>query len=432
MYWRIIMQLKEMSKAELSQFAESVKKEYDAFKAKGLKLDMSRGKPAADQLDLAMGMLDAVTSESCLTSENGMDCRNYGGLDGIPEAKKMFAEMIGVGENEIIVCGNSSLNIMYDTIAKNLIFGVSAESKPWGAQGKIKWLCPCPGYDRHFAICESFGIEMINVPMLSDGPDMDMVEKLVSEDESIKGIWCVPMYSNPTGITFSDEVVKRFAALKPKASDFRIFWDNAYCVHHLSDTPDKLLNILDECKKNGNADMVYIFGSTSKISFAGGGVAVMGASEANIAYYKKLMNVQTIGYDKVNQLRHVRFFKDFAGLEAQMKKLAELIAPKFDTVLNALERELAPLGIGSWHKPNGGYFISFDAPEGCAKRIAQLCKEGGVVLTGAGATFPYGNDPKDSNLRIAPTYPPISELELAAELLCISAKLAAAEKLLAE
>ena len=426
------MQLSEMTKEKLLQFKDEVTKEYEDFKAKGLKLDMSRGKPAADQLDTAMGLLDVLTSESDMKNEAGVDCRNYGGIDGIPEAKKLFAQMLEVNTDEIIIFGNSSLNIMYDTIAKNYIFGVSEDAQPWGTQGKIKWLCPVPGYDRHFGITEAFGIEMINIPMDENGPDMDMIEKLVSQDESIKGVWCVPKYSNPTGITFSDEVVKRFAALKPKAKDFRIFWDNAYCVHHLSDNHDKLLNILEECKKCGNDDMVYIFGSTSKITFPGSGVAVMGSSAKNIAYYKKLMNVQTIGHDKINMLRHVRFFKDFAGLEAQMKTLGELIAPKFDVVIKAFESELAPLGIGSWHKPNGGYFISFMAPKGCAKRIGELCKEGGVVLTTAGSTYPYGIDPDDANLRIAPTYPPVCELELAVKLLCISAKLAAVEKLLAE
>lgn len=424
------MQLNEMTKAELLQFKEATQKEYDEFKAKGLKLDMSRGKPDAKQLDTAMGLLDAVNSTSDMHDITGIDTRNYGGLDGIVEAKKLFSQMIGVKENEVFVGGNSSLNLMYDTISKNMIFGVNEKATPWGKQGNLKWLCPCPGYDRHFAITENFGFEMINIPMNSDGPDMDMIEKLVAEDESIKGVWCVPMYSNPTGITFSDEVVKRFASLKPKANDFRIFWDNAYCVHHLGDTHDTLLNILDECKKCGNSDMVYVFGSTSKISFPGAGVAVMGTSEENLAYYKKLITVQTIGYDKINMLRHVRFFKDFAGLEKQMKTLGDLIAPKFETVLKALDTQLKPLGIGSWHKPNGGYFISFNAPKGCAKRIAQLCKEGGVVLTGAGATFPYGKDPDDSNLRIAPTYPPVEELELAINLFCICAKLAYAEKLL--
>ena len=424
------MLLSEMSSEQLSEFYENAKKDYEVLKCKGLKLDMSRGKPPVDQLDTAMGLLDAVNSKSDMKDESGADCRNYGALDGIPEAKRLFAQLLQVGEKEVFVAGNSSLNIMYDVIAKNLLFGVDEESEPWIKQGKIKWLCPCPGYDRHFAICESFGIEMINVPMLSDGPDMDMVEKLVSEDDSIKGIWCVPMYSNPTGITFSDEVVKRFAALEPKAKDFRIFWDNAYNIHHLTDTPDVLLNLFDELKKLGKEDMVYMFCSTSKVSFAGAGVAAMASSEKNLAYYKKLATIQTIGYDKVNQLRHVRYFKDLDGLMGQMKKLKVLLKPKFDTVINYLEKELAPYGIGSWHKPNGGYFVSFDAPEGCAKRIAQLCREGGVVLTGAGATFPYGKDPKDSNLRIAPSYPPVEELELAMELFCTSAKIAAAEKIL--
>ena len=421
---------KERSREELLALKSRLEAEYEEAKAHGLKLDMSRGKPSVDQLDTAMGLLDAVNSKSDMKDESGADCRNYGALDGIPEAKRLFAQLLQVGEKEVFVAGNSSLNIMYDVIAKNLLFGVDEESEPWIKQGKIKWLCPCPGYDRHFAICESFGIEMINVPMLSDGPDMDMVEKLVSEDDSIKGIWCVPMYSNPTGITFSDEVVKRFAALEPKAKDFRIFWDNAYNIHHLTDTPDVLLNLFDELKKLGKEDMVYMFCSTSKVSFAGAGVAAMASSEKNLAYYKKLATIQTIGYDKVNQLRHVRYFKDLDGLMGQMKKLKVLLKPKFDTVINYLEKELAPYGIGSWHKPNGGYFVSFDAPEGCAKRIAQLCREGGVVLTGAGATFPYGKDPKDSNLRIAPSYPPVEELELAMELFCTSAKIAAAEKIL--
>lgn len=423
------MRLDEMSQEQLAEFEKETRKEYEKFKAEGLKLDMSRGKPAAEQLDIAMGILDAVKSGDDLSDESGADCRNYGGLDGIPEAKRLFSVMLGVKPSQVIVAGNSSLNMMYDMIAKNYIFGTGDGAKPWGKLEKVKWLCPCPGYDRHFAICEAFGIEMINVPMGKTGPDMDMVEKLVSEDESIKGIWCVPMYSNPTGITYSDETVRRFASLKPKAADFRIFWDNAYCVHHLTDQPDSLLNIMEECEKVGSEDMVYIFGSTSKVTFAGAGLAFMGASEKNISYYKGLLGIQTIGYDKINMLRHVRFLKDEEGLKAHMKKLADLIRPKFDTVLRILDEQLTPLGIGEWHRPAGGYFISFDAPEGCAKRIAQLCREAGVTLTGAGATFPYGKDPKDSNLRIAPTYPPVSELEEAAKLFAISAKLAAAEVL---
>lgn len=424
------MKLSEMSKEQLVAFKNEVQAEYDGYKAQGLKLNMARGKPAAEQLDLTEELLTIVAkSEDCFDDE-GLDCRNYGGLDGLPAAKKLFAPMLGVSENELIVCGNSSLNIMYDTIAKYMLFGVDAESKPWKDCGKIKWLCPVPGYDRHFLICEKFGIEMINIPTDENGPDMDMIEKLVAEDGSIKGIWCVPMYANPSGIVYSDETVKRFAAMQPKAKDFRIFWDNAYCVHHLTDTPAVQLNILDECKKAGCPDRVVMFASTSKISYAGAGVAVMGASEANIKYILSLMTVQTIGYDKINQLRHVKFFKDFEGLKAHMKKHKALIAPRFEVVLNALESELAPLGVAEWTKPRGGYFISFNGMEGTAKRIVALCKEAGVVLTGAGATFPYGKDPEDKNIRIAPTYPPVEELKIAAKLFTIAVKLASAEKLL--
>ena len=425
------MLLSEMSKEELLKFKDDVQKEYDDFKNQGLSLNMARGKPSSAQLDLAMKMLAAVNSyDADYKASDGTDCRNYGGLDGIIDAKNLFSPMLGVTNDELIVCGNSSLNIMYDTIAKCIIFGVDGVQKPWKDYEKIKWLCPAPGYDRHFAICESFGIEMITVPLNEDGPDMDMVEKLVSEDDTIKGIWCVPMYSNPTGITYSDETVKRFANLKPAAKDFRIFWDNAYCIHHLTETPDTLLNILDECKKAGNDNMVYMFASTSKITFAGGGIAVMAASKANVDYIKSLMTVQTIGFDKINQLRHAKFFGNYEGLMAQMEKHREILQPKFEMVLDTLEREITPLGIGSWHKPRGGYFVSFDAMDGCAKRICQLCKDAGVVLTGAGATFPYGKDPHDSNIRIAPSYPPVEELELAMKLFVAAVKLASAEKLL--
>ena len=425
------MLLLEMSKEELLKFKDDVQKEYDDFKNQGLSLNMARGKPSSAQLDLAMKMLAAVNSyDADYKASDGTDCRNYGGLDGIIDAKNLFSPMLGVTNDELIVCGNSSLNIMYDTIAKCIIFGVDGVQKPWKDYEKIKWLCPAPGYDRHFAICESFGIEMITVPLNEDGPDMDMIEKLVSEDDTIKGVWCVPMYSNPTGITYSDETVKRFANLKPAAKDFRIFWDNAYCIHHLTETPDTLLNILDECKKVGNDDMVYMFASTSKITFAGGGIAVMAASKANVDYIKSLMTVQTIGFDKINQLRHAKFFGNYEGLMAQMEKHREILQPKFEMVLDTLEREITPLGIGSWHKPRGGYFVSFDAMEGCAKRICQLCKDAGVVLTGAGATFPYGKDPHDSNIRIAPSYPPVEELELAMKLFVAAVKLASAEKLL--
>ncbi|MGN0606147.1 MAG: aminotransferase class I/II-fold pyridoxal phosphate-dependent enzyme [Oscillospiraceae bacterium] len=422
------MTLNEMNVQQIADFKKDVQKAYDDFKALGLSLDMSRGKPAPVQLDLTMPMMECLSASDKLISENGFDCRNYGVLDGIPEAKKLMGDMMGVKPEEVIVYGNASLNAMYDTIARAMTHGING-STPWAKLDEIKFLCPAPGYDRHFAICEFFGIKMITIPMTADGPDMDMVEQYVNNDESVKGIWCVPQYSNPQGICYSDETVKRFAALNPKAADFRIFWDNAYCIHHLTDNHPTVLNILDECKKTGREDMPLIFASTSKISFSGAGIAAMAASVNNISNIKKQLAVATIGYDKINQLRHVKFFKDINGLNEHMKKHRDIILPKFETVLNALDREIAPLGIGSWHKPDGGYFISFDAPEGCAKRIVQLCKEAGVVLTNAGATFPYGNDPKDSNIRIAPTYPTVDELEKAMELFCICVKLAAAEKI---
>ncbi len=423
------MLLNAMTKEELLKFKTELEEQYKDFQSKGLKLDMSRGKPSSSQLDLSMDMLDCLTSKDVLKAEDGTDCRNYGVLDGIAEAKKLFAEMISVNTDEIIIGGNSSLNMMYDAVAKAFTFGVVDSEKPWSKYDEIKFLCPAPGYDRHFAICESFGIKMITVPMKKDGPDMDMIEKLVSSDETIKGIWCVPMYSNPDGITYSDETVKRFANLLPKAADFRIFWDNAYCVHHLTDKPSKLLNILDECKRAGNPNMVYVFGSTAKVTFAGAGVAMMGSSKENTDYIKKLMSIQTIGSDKINQLRHVKYFSDFNGIVEHMKKHKDIIAPKFDAVLEKLEKEIKPLGIGEWHKPVGGYFISFNTMEGCAKRVVQLCKEAGVVLTPAGATFPYGKDPEDKNIRIAPTFPPVAELETAMDLFCLCVKIASAEKL---
>jgi DNA-binding transcriptional MocR family regulator len=424
------MQLSKMNKAELEKFKEDVIREYEAFKARGLKLDMSRGKPSAEQLDLSMPMLDVLNSTSSPLAKDGTDCRNYGLVDGLPEAKEFFGKMLGVSPKETIVYGNSSLNLMYDTVVRAMLYGVPGGEKPWSKEEKIKFLAPSPGYDRHFGICESLGIELITVPMLDDGPDMNMVEKLVSSDSLIKGIWCVPMYSNPEGITYSDEVVKRFANLSPAGKDFRIFWDNAYCIHHLKDTPDMLLNILDECKKAGKPNMVYIFGSTSKITFAGAGVAVMGASEENINHIKKIMSMQTIGHDKMNQLRHLKFFGTYENMLEHMKKHRQIIEPKFNKVLEALDKEIAPLGIASWKNPNGGYFISVDTLDGCAKRVVSLCKDAGVVLTGAGATFPYGIDPRDRNIRIAPTYPPLEELELAMQLFCICLKLASAEKLL--
>lgn len=420
----------EMTKEELLKEKEGLEAEYKKFQQRGLKLDMSRGKPSQEQLDLSMGMMDVLTSGVDLTCDDGTDCRNYGVLDGISEAKQLIGDMIECNPDNIIIYGNSSLNIMYDTISRSMTHGVMGNT-PWCKLDKVKFLCPVPGYDRHFAITEHFGIEMINVPMTATGPDMDLVEKLVSEDPAIKGVWCVPKYSNPQGITYSDETVYRFANLKPAAEDFRIFWDNAYCVHHLyEDKQDYLLEILMECKKAGNQDMVYKFSSTSKISFPGSGIAAIAASDANLADIRNMMKVQTIGHDKVNQLRHVRFFKDIHGIVEHMKKHADIMRPKFETVINTLERELGGLEIGSWIAPRGGYFISFDAMEGCAKAIVAKAKEAGLVMTGAGATFPYGKDPKDSNIRIAPSYPTPEELAVAAEIFVLSVKLVSIDKLL--
>ena len=421
---------KDLSRDELLEIKNELETRFEDVKSKGLKLDMSRGKPSAAQLDLAMGMMDVLRSNSDLKCEEGVDCRNYGVLDGIREAKQLLADMMEVPIDNVVIFGNSSLNIMYDTVARSMTHGVMG-STPWCKLDKVKFLCPVPGYDRHFAITEHFGIEMINVPMTATGPDMDLVEKLVSEDPAIKGIWCVPKYSNPQGITYSDETVYRFANLKPAAEDFRIFWDNAYCVHHLyEDKQDYLLEILMECKKAGNQDMVYKFSSTSKISFPGSGIAAIAASDANLADIRNMMKVQTIGHDKVNQLRHVRFFKDIHGIVEHMKKHADIMRPKFETVINTLERELGGLEIGSWIAPRGGYFISFDAMEGCAKAIVAKAKEAGLVMTGAGATFPYGKDPKDSNIRIAPSYPTPEELAVAAEIFVLSVKLVSIDKLL--
>ena len=423
---------KELSKEELLTLKEDLNKEYEEVKAKGLKLDMSRGKPAASQLDMEMEFMDVLNSGSVLKTEAGVDCRNYGILDGIPEARKLMGDMLGVSADQVIVCGNASLTIMYDTIARSMIFGVLG-STPWCKLDKVKFLCPVPGYDRHFAITEQFGIEMITVPMTKTGPDMDLVERLVSEDDTIKGIWCVPKYSNPQGITYSDETVKRFASLKPAAKDFRIFWDNAYVIHDLyEDKSDSLLDIISECEKAGNPDMVYEFCSTSKVTFPGGGIAAVASSKENLEWFKKTMTIQTIGYDKLNQLRHVRYFKDIDGMKSHMKKHAAIMRPKFEAVLAVLDRELTGLEIGSWVKPNGGYFISFDALPGCAKEIVSKCKEAGVTLTGAGATYPYKKDPNDSNIRLAPTFPTPEELAVAADLFVLCVKLVSVDKLLAE
>ena len=423
---------KDMSKEELLTLKDALMEEYKTEEAKGLNLNMARGKPGFSQLDLSMPMLDVVNSESDMKTVLGNDVRNYGDLDGIGECRRLMADMMSVEKDNVVVCGNSSLNIMYDTISRSMTHGVNG-STPWCKLDKVKFLCPVPGYDRHFRITEYFGIEMINIPLYDDGPDMDLVEKYVNNDEAVKGIWCVPKYSNPTGISYSDEVVRHFAGLKPAAEDFRIYWDNAYCIHHLyDDVHDEILNILDECEKAGNPDMVYIFASTSKISFPGSGVSAIAASPKNIEFIMGQMTIQTIGHDKINQLRHARFFKDIDGLKAHMKIHAKLLRPKFEAVLNTLEKELTGLEIGSWIKPRGGYFISFDAMPGCAKNIVAKCKALGVILTGAGATFPYGKDPKDSNIRIAPTFPTPEEMELAAKIFVLCVKLASVEKLLEE
>lgn len=421
-----------LSKEEMLRLHDQLEKEYESIKEKGLKLDMSRGKPGKDQLDLSVGMLDVVNSTSAFTGDDKMDCRNYGILDGIKEAKELFSGILEIPAENIIVMGNSSLNVMYDTVARAMTHGILGHT-PWTSLKKVKFLCPAPGYDRHFAITEHFGIEMITIPMTSEGPDMDQVEALVSSDDSIKGIWCVPKYSNPQGISYSDETIRRFAALKPAAKDFRIFWDNAYIIHHLyEDEQDVILNILDECKKCGSEDMVYMFTSTSKITFPGAGVCALGASAANIDSIKRAMFFQTICHDKLNQLRHVRFFKDMDGVNAHMKKHADILRPKFELVLETLDRELGDLGIGTWFRPKGGYFIGFDAMEGCAKAIVAKAKEAGLVMTGAGATYPYGKDPLDANIRIAPTFPNTDELKLAADIFVLSVKLVSLEKLLAQ
>lgn len=427
-YGVVGMKLAEMKREELEKFLSDCKAEYAGYQTENLKLDMSRGKPSPKQLDLSMDLMDCLKRDD-YKAANGLDCRNYGVLDGIPEAKEFFSNMLGTAPSETMVFGNSSLNIMYWTMSVAMTNGVMG-GKPWGQQGEIKFLCPVPGYDRHFAVTQFFGVKMINVPMNEDGPDMDMIEKLVSEDESIKGVWCVPMYSNPGGVIYSDEVVKRFAALKPKAADFRIFWDNAYCVHHLVDNPPVQANLLEEAKKVGNEDICYMFASTSKITFPGTGISVMAASEKNIASLKKSLGFATIGYDKINQLRHLRFFEGkFENLLLHMKKHKELIAPKFAIVENTLAKELGELDIANWSDPKGGYFISFNM-EGCAKKIVSLCKEAGVVLTGAGASFPYGIDPKDENIRLSPTFPTEEELQKAMYVFVCAAKIAAAEKLL--
>ena len=422
-------QYKDLSKDELQKLKSELESQYEEFKGKGLKLDMSRGKPNKVQLDLSNGMMDILNSESDMKSSDGMETRNYGGLLGIPECRQLFADLLGVESKNVIVCGNASLTIMYDYIAQCMFFGCGDE--PWIKQGKIKFLCPVPGYDRHFGILQHFGIEMINIKMNDDGPDMDSIEEYV-KDSSVKGLFCVPKYSNPDGITFSDDVVRRFAALKPAAKDFRVIWDNAYIVHDINDTPDELLNIFDEAKKQGSEDMFIEVCSTSKISFAGAGISALAASDANIKAIQSRMTIQIISNDKVNQLRHVRYFKNLDGIKAQMKKHAEILRPKFDTVTDGFAKAFEGTGIARWKKPNGGYFVSLFVMNGCAKRVGQLCKDAGLTLTTVGATYPYGIDPDDSNIRIAPSFPNVDELQKAVELLCICVKLAAVEKLLAD
>lgn len=423
------MRLSAMNVEELQKMQAELTRQYEDYKKLSLALNMSRGKPSKAQLDLSLPMLDIKE----ITAEDGTDARNYGVLDGLPEAKRFMAEFMSVPEENVIVFGNSSLNIMYDTVMRAYVFGVLPEQKPWKDQGKVKFLCPVPGYDRHFGVTEAFGFELVNVPMTPDGPDMDIVEKLVQDDPQIKGIWCVPKYSNPEGYVYSDETVRRMAAMPTAADDFRVFWDNAYCVHHfdLNDQAE-ILDFLAECAKAGHPERPYIFGSTSKITFPGAGLAAFAAGNETIKYVKKLMASQTIGHDKLNQLRHVKFFGDRAGLMRHMAKHAEILRPKFQMVAETLERELGGLGCAEWTTPKGGYFMSFNTLPGLAKKVVAMCKAAGVELTGAGATYPYGKDPEDKNIRLAPSMPPVEDLKIAAELFCLCVKLASVEKLLAE
>lgn len=425
-------ELKDWSLSELKSHREDLQKQYDMYQNESIQLDMSRGKPSKEQLDLSMDMLNVFTSESSLVDENGTDIRNYGLLDGIPEAKAWFGDTFAIAADQVIVGGNSSLALMHDTVARAMLHGVDKDSTPWSKVPKVKFICPSPGYDRHFSICELFDIEMIPVDMTTEGPDMDQVEALVAEDETIKGIWCVPKYSNPEGSTYSDQVVRRLATMSTKANDFRIFWDNAYAIHHLTDMPDQLLDMVTTCEQAGVPNRVYMFASTSKVTFPGSGISAFIASNENISFAKKQMSIQTIGADKINQLRHIRFFEQIGGVEVLMKQHASIIKPKFDQVVHALEDRLEGKGIASWTKPNGGYFISLNTMEGCATHVVSLASEVGVTLTGAGATYPYGKDPADRNIRIAPTFPTLAELEKAMKILCLCVELAAVEKLINE
>ena len=424
------MGYKSASKEALEREKESLLKEYDEYKQKGLSLNMARGKPSPEQLDLSMPMLDSIHSSFECNAADGIDCRNYGELDGILECKHLFADIMGVDADSVFVGGNSSLNMMFDTITAFMTNPAYDDTEAWINFPDRKFLCPVPGYDRHFGITGFYGFEMIPVPMNSDGPDMDVIENLVKNDSSIKGIWCVPKYSNPTGITYSDEVVKRFANLKPAAKDFRIMWDNAYAVHDVTDTPDTLLNIMDECKKAGNEDLPIVFSSTSKITFSGSGVAALAASKFNMDFLKKRYTYSTIGYDKINMLRHANFFGSFEGLLKHMKKHKAILAPKFKTVIDKLNSNFADNDLAVWTNPNGGYFVSVDVYPGTAKKVVELCKNAGVVLTGAGATYPDSNDPEDKNIRIAPSFPTVEELSLAMDIFCVCVKLAAIEKLI--
>lgn len=418
-----------LSKEQLLRRQTELQTIYEEYRARDLKLDMSRGKPCPEQLALTLDMLDCVNMRDGYTTRSGYDVRNYGVLEGIPEARHLFSDILGVPREQVIVGGNSSLNLMYDYLAAACVKGIMGHPA-WSKQGTVKFLCPAPGYDRHFAITEFLGIDMITVPMTAAGPDMEEVERLVA-DPAVKGIWCVPMYANPTGVTYSDDTVRRLAALCPAAPDFRIMWDNAYCLHHLTDTPDTLLNIYDEAVKAGHPDLPILFSSTSKISFPGSGISALAASPANIDDIKSRLTIQTIGYDKVNMLRHTRFFRDLAHLQTHMKKHADILRPKFELVLSILEERLNGRGVAQWNRPNGGYFVSVDLMPGCASETARLLREAGVVITGAGATYPYGHDPQDANLRLAPSYPPLSELQTAMELFCVCAELSAIRRLLA-
>ena len=424
-----MMNYKTMTTDQLKDLKDQLQTAYDEYKAMGLSLNIARGKPGTDQLELSMPILDVIDSTSDLSAQDGTDARNYGVLDGLPEARQLIGEVMGVDKDQVIIFGNSSLNIMFDTVARSYMFGVMGHT-PWCKLDKVRFLCPVPGYDRHFGITEKFGIEMINIPMNEDGPDMDLVEQYVNQDETVKGIWCVPLYSNPGGCVYSDETVRRFAALKPAAEDFRIYWDNAYAIHHLYEEEVKIPNIIEECRKAGNPDLVYQFCSTSKITFPGSGIAALSSSPANIEDILSSMKWQTIGHDKLNQLRHVRFFKDLDGLKAHMKKHAAIIRPKFDAFYETFDQELEGTGIASWTRPKGGYFISFTAMEGCAKEIVEKCKAAGLTLTGAGAAFPYGKDPEDSNIRIAPTFSSLEDIRTAARLFSVCVRLTAVEHLL--